>query len=225
MKLRMISGFMMALLVLSMSLVSAQGRRGGGQFGGGGGLQLLRIAEVQKELKMTPEQVGKIDAKQQEVRQAMQELRQGGGNQQQLSEEDRAKRTAKMQEIQTKAVKDILDEKQVKRFNELQLQQQGPLALARKDIADELKLTDEQKQKIVKIQTDMNEERRAAMQGVNFQEMSEEERAKMMTKMQDMQKAAGDKVVAVLTDEQKKKWKEMTGEPFKFPAQQNRRSA
>ena len=223
MKPRMISGFMMALLVLSMSLVSAQGRRGGGQFGGGG-LQLLRIAEVQKELKMTPEQVGKIDAKQQEVRQAMQELRQGG-NQQQASDEDRAKMMTKMQEIQTKAVKDILDEKQMKRFNQLQLQQGGPLSLARKEVATELKLTEEQQTKIRKIQTDLNDERRSAMQGVDFQNMTDEERTKMMTKMQDMQKAAGGKVEAILTDEQKKQWKEMTGEPFKFPAQQNRRSA
>lgn len=224
MKPRMISGFMMALLVLSMSLVSAQGRRGGGQFGGGG-LQLLRIAEVQKELKMTPEQVGKIDAKQQDVRQAMQELRQGGGNQQQASDEDRAKMMAKMQEIQTKAVKDILDEKQMKRFNQLQLQQGGPLSLARKEVATELKLTEDQQKKIQKIQTDLNDERRSAFQGVDFQNMSDEERTKMMTKMQDMQKAAGEKVEAVLTAEQKKQWKEMLGEPFKFPAQQNRRSA
>ena len=56
------------------------------------------------------------------------------------------------------------------------------------------------------------------MQGVDFQGMSADDRAKLMTKMQDIQKASGDKMLAVLTDAQKTQWKEMQGTPFTFPA-------
>jgi hypothetical protein len=211
----------LALVTLSMSFASAQGGRRG-QFGAGGGIQMLRIEEVQKELKMTPEQIGKLDAKQQEVRQALQEAFPGGGNPQDLSAEDRQKRVAKQQELQTKAVNEILDTTQQKRYRQLELQQQGLIALTRKDVASELKLTEEQVTKLRKIQSDMGEETRAARQGVNVQQLSDEERQKLTAKTDEIRKAAGEKAVAVLTDEQKKQWKEMQGEPFKFPPPQRR---
>jgi Membrane protease subunits, stomatin/prohibitin homologs len=223
MKRRGFVGGFIALLLCCTALAggaSAQGgggRRGGGMMGGrGGGVQMLRIPEVQKELKMTPEQVGKLDAKQDEVRQAMQGL--GGGNPAQLSPEERQKRADKVQEIQTKAVASILDAEQMKRYRQLELQQQGPAALARADVAAELKLTDEQKKKIADAQRQGDEDRRAAGQGANFQSMSQEERTKWMAKMQDIQKATGDKILAILTEEQKAQWKGMLGAPFTFPA-------
>jgi peroxiredoxin len=217
-----------ASLALSLgSAAVAQGGGGGGgrgpgmmgRFGGGGGLPLLRMPEVQRELKMTAEQIGKIDAKQEEVRAAMQAMIQGGGgNLGQLSTEERRARMTRMQEIQSKAVKDILDTTQQKRFRQLELQQQGPLAIAvRKDVADELKLSEEQQKQVAEIQRQSQDEMRSAMQGANFQSMSPEERGQMMARMRQMQTSAGDKVAAVLTDAQKAQWKEMLGAPFTFP--------
>jgi hypothetical protein len=215
MKARWMVGMLSALLVLSVSMASAQGGGRRGQLGGGG-IQLLRNADVQKELKMTQAQIDKIDAKQQELRQAQRDAF-GGGNPQDLSAEDRQKAMAKIQEAQKKALTDILDATQLKRYHQLELQQQGPLALTRKEVAEELKLTDEQKTKITDIQRQVTEETRAARQGVNFQQLSAEEREKLTKKTQEIQKAAGEKVVALLTDEQKKKWTEMQGEIVKFP--------
>jgi acyl-CoA reductase-like NAD-dependent aldehyde dehydrogenase len=212
-----------ALLIASIATASAQGRRGGGFMRGG--LQLLNIKEVQDELKMAPEQVSKIADKQQEVRQAMQEARQSAGNFQDMSPEDRAKFFAKMQEIQNKAVSDILDTKQMKRFHQLELQQQGPMAITRPDVAAELKLTDDQKKQIGEVQQKAQADQRAMMQGVDFQNMSQEERAQFGAKMQAAQKATGEKLLALLTDDQKKTWKDMQGEPFKFPAPQPRAGA
>ena len=72
----------LAVLPLTAGLAFAQGGgRRGGMMGRQGGLQMLRIPTVQTELKMTPEQIGKIDAKQAEVRQSMQGLGGGGGGQ------------------------------------------------------------------------------------------------------------------------------------------------
>jgi hypothetical protein len=172
------------------------------------------LPAVQTELKMTPEQIGKLDAKQAEVRQSMQGL--GGFGQ--LSAEERQQRMEKVQEIQTKAVNDLLDTTQQKRFRQLELQQQGPSALARKDVATELKLTEDQMKKIADLQRQADEERRAAMQGVDFQSMTPDDRDKLMTKMQDIQKATGAKMAALLTEAQQTQWKDMQGVPFTFPA-------
>ena len=162
---------------------------------------------------MTPEQIAKIDGKQQEIRDAMGG---GGGGGAQLSPEERQKLDAKRQELTSKAVGEILDATQVKRFRQLELQQMGALIIAmRKDVATELMLTDDQTKQIAAARTQYESDRRAAMQG--FQDMSQEDRAKLMPKMQEMQKAAGEKIAGLLTDTQKAKWKDMQGEPFTFP--------
>ena len=202
-----------ALLALSSGMAMAQGGGRGGMRGPTtGGLQMLRLPEVQKELKLTPEQISLIDVKQKETRDAMQALYPGGFGQ--MTPEERQQRTAKTQELQDKAVADILG----LRFRQLELQQQGPIAIARKSVADQLTLTDDQRKQVADLQTQANADRRAAMQGVDFQNMSADDRQKMMTKMQDMQKAMGEKMLALLTDTQKTQWKAMQGAPFTFPA-------
>jgi hypothetical protein len=219
MKVRYVAAAVLALSVATAGLASAQGGRGQGRPGmGGGGLFMLRIKEVQTELKMTEPQIAKLETKQQETMQAMQELRQGVDFQN-LTPEDRAKMAAKGQEIQTKAVNDVLDTTQQKRFKQLELQQIGVGgAINRKDVAEALKITDEQKKKIQDIQTTAREEMQASFQGVDFRNMTPEDRTKLGEKMAASQKATGDKVMAVLTDTQKKQWAEMTGPAFKFPA-------
>jgi len=212
----------LTLVAASVGLASAQGGRGRG-FGQllGGGLQLLTIAEVQQELKMTQPQIDKVQAKQQEMREAMREIFQSAGgpqNFQQMSAEEREKLFARVQEVQKKAVADILDEKQQKRFRQLELQSMGPRALSRRDVAEELKLTKEQQDKIRSIQQQALQEQQAAMQGVDFQNATPEDRQKFREKMEGIAKATSDKITALLTEEQKKSWTAMLGEPFKFPA-------
>ena len=204
-----------ALFALSSSTAMAQfggGGRGGRGQNNGGGLQMLRIPEVQKELKLTPEQISLIDVKQQEVRDAMQALYPGGFGQ--MTPEERQQRMTKTQELQDKAVFDIIG----LRFRQLELQQQGPVAITRKSVADQLKLTDDQQKQVADIQTQTNTDRRAAMQGIDYQNMSDTDRQALATKMADMQKAEGDKILALLTDTQKTQWKAMQGTPFTFPA-------
>jgi len=221
MKRGMIAAAAVTLLVASFGMASAQGGRGQGRGFGGrggfGGLQLLQIKKVQEELKMTQPQIDKLEAKQQEVRQAMQDLFQGGGLQN-ATPEERQKLMAKGQEIQTKAVNDILDTKQQKRFHQLELQRAGANAIAQPDVAKELNLTDDQKAKIREIQTAQQEKMREIFQGAG----QGGDRQAMMQQMQALQKAAGEKITALLTDTQKTQWKAMQGEPFEFPAPQPR---
>ena len=210
-----------ALVVASIGLAGAQGGQGRGGFGQGrgggfGGLALLNIPEVQQELKMTQPQIDKVGPKVQEVRQARSELFQGGGG------PPSPEALQKIQEMQDKAAADILDTKQLKRYHQLELQQAGANAFGRKAVADALKLTEDQKSKIQGIQQDTRQKQMELGQSLRGGggQPSQEDFQQMMTKMQAIQKEASEKTMAVLTDAQKAQWKEMTGEPFKFPPPQ-----
>jgi Spy/CpxP family protein refolding chaperone len=203
-----------AALAATMMLASgAFAQRGGGfgfgRGGFGGGANMLRIPEVQTELKLTDEQKTKVT----DLLQKLREQRQGQGqNFQDLSPEERQKLLADRRAAEDKQLADILNADQMKRYHQLQLQQQGYSALADKSVADQLKLTDEQRTKIQGIL----DEQRAAMRDL-FQSGGSDREA-MMQKMQGIRKQTDQKIAALLTDDQKNQWKEMTGAPFTFPA-------
>jgi len=117
-----------------------------------------------------------------------------------------------------KALTDILDAKQMKRFNQISLQgslrMQGPGAYADADLQKDLKLTDEQKDKIKTITTDLNKEREelfkdAGGDPAKFREIRQ--------KMDGLNKEASEKITKLLSTDQKKTLEEMKGEEFKFP--------
>lgn len=199
---------------------TGQGGRGGGmrgRMGGrGGGLGLLRRESVQKELQMSQFQIDKLNAKQQEVQGKMQALRQNGGDFQNMSPQDRQKLMGEMRAIQHQAVVDILDNTQMHRFNQLELQQQGASALRRKEIADKLQLSTQQRSEIDTILGQPRGGMRNGAQGGTNQGMSDADRQKMRQQMRDTRKAADEKALGVLNATQKRQWKAMQGKPFDF---------
>jgi hypothetical protein len=204
-----------AVIALAIPVVWGQQGRGRG-FGGGFGMSLTFLAgqkSVQEELKMTEEQTGKIKElgdKQNEARTKFREETKD------LSKEDRQKKfeeyMAKAPErtkAEEKAVSDVLKPEQLKRLKQISLQQQGSRAVATPEVADALKLTSEQKDKIKTIQEDSVKEMRDLFGGGGGN------REEARKKMEELRKATSEKVMGVLTDEQKAKYKELTGEPFK----------
>jgi hypothetical protein len=193
-----------------------QGRRGGRGFGGPTGL--LRMPEVQKELKMEQAQIDLVNA-----------LQTPQGNRQDfqnLSQDERRARFAQMRAEQEKKVAEILNKDQMARLKQLEIQQAGVRALNEQAVADQLKLSADQKSKIQKI----NDEERASMQqifqgfrGNNGQQPSQEERQAAFQKMQELRTANETKITAVLTDAQKKQFEAMQGPKFTFPQRQGRR--
>src|SRR5947209_7248015 len=134
-------------LVATMALAGgALAQRGGFGFGrGGGGANMLRTPEVQAELKLTDEQKTKVTdllAKLREQRQSQ------GQDFQSLSQEERQKLQATRRAEEDKQLADVLNADQMKRYHQLVLQQQGMTAVLDKTVADQLKLTDDQKTKI-----------------------------------------------------------------------------
>ena len=196
---------------LSTSTANAQGPGGRGM---GGGLGLLSNKSVQKELKLTDDQIEKAKTAATEQREKMmekfQELRDLEPAEQQV------KRTALMKEMATdsKKVTDaLLKPEQAKRFVQISLQTQGVGAFMDEATQAKLKMTDEQKNKL----KDIGEE--SGKQMMELREMFQSDRDGAMKKGAEIRKATTEKATAVLTVDQKSTWKEMTGEPFTLVAE------
>jgi Spy/CpxP family protein refolding chaperone len=179
---------------------------GGGAFSGrmmGGGLLLLANESVQKELKITDEQKTKIkefaDAQQAKMR----EFFQGG-------QPDREKMAEAMREGREKSekfVKETLNADQQKRYKQITLQQAGMAAFATEDVQKQLKFTDDQKDKLKSLGEEMRKDMTDLGRGFDQETMQ---------KRRTITKEYNTKAMETLTDEQKKAWKEMTGEPFEI---------
>lgn len=186
-----------AVVAIAASPVLAQQRQGGGRGFGGGVMFLLGQESVQKELKLSEEQVKKVQELGEKQREAFQGLRD-------LGQEERRTKMQELAKANDKAIGQILKPEQLKRARQIALQRQGAAAVNNEEIAKALNVTDAQKEKIREIQTKAREE----MQGLGFDEEAR-------TKRQEVMKAMNEKISGVLTAEQKTKLKEMQGEPFK----------
>jgi len=109
---------------------------------------------------------------------------------------------------------EVLKDEQYARYKQISLQQMGVDAFDQDEVAKKLELTDDQKSKIDEIQSDMQEQTRAAFQ----EAMDSGDRQGLMPKMQEIRSKAKTQALAVLTDDQKKTWEEMTGKEFNMPA-------
>lgn len=206
-----IGGGAVLLLVLPALAQPPEGGRRGG-FGGrgmGGPGMLVNNKSVQKELQMTDDQVKKAKEVTQEIRQKHQEEMQALRDMD--PDEGRQKRTALMRTIgeeTDKALADVLKPEQMKRLKQISLQQRGAQAFTDAKVQEELKLTDDQKDKIKTINDDAQKEMRELFQSGG------DDREAMMKKIQTLRTETMDKVKGVLTDDQKKTWEQMTGAPF-----------
>jgi hypothetical protein len=110
-----------------------------------------------------------------------------------------------------KAVASILTPAQVKRFRQINLQLQGLRSFFSPDFAKEMKATAEQMAQIKKIKEDADKEKKELQKGAGASLTANEARKKMA----DINKKTDDRILVLLTPEQKVKWKDLIGEPFK----------
>jgi Spy/CpxP family protein refolding chaperone len=194
----------LAFAAASASPASAQerqrGPRGGGGGFGGGQLGLLSQKSVQDELKLSEDQIKQATQLSEKQREAFRGARD-------LSQEERQKKFADMVAANDKALAEILKPDQLKRLKQISLQLRGTMAIADPETVAALKLTDEQKEKVKTIAEDFRKEA-GNRAGGGDREEARKRRA-------EARKTAEDQLMAVLTDEQKTKWKELAGEPFK----------
>ncbi|MBI3469584.1 MAG: hypothetical protein HY000_41820 [Planctomycetes bacterium] len=219
-----VMGGVAIVMIASLTLAQPPGRQGrgfgfGGQGGQGSGAMLLATPDVRKELGTSEEQNKKIDDLLADLQEQMRESFGNFQDIQNLSQEERQKRfdetRKKGEEIGKKAdekLSKILEPKQADRLKQLRLQREGAGAFNREEIAKELGLTKDQQDKIRKIQ-----ETARPQGGGGFQNLSDEERRELLTKMREQREKAQKDIFAVLTEVQTKKWSEMKGKEFKFP--------
>lgn len=200
-------GFLaLAVVVLIGSPALAQRQRPQRQgFGGFSGMTgdltfLLGQKSVQDELKLAEDQTKKVTELAEKRRESFRDFRN-------LTPEERRKKFEERAKSAEKEVGEILKPEQLQRLKQIALQRRDGLAFSDPEVATALKLTDEQKEKIKTIREESGKSFRDLAQGGNREEARK--------KMDEMRKAHDEKLMGLLTDEQKAKWKELTGEPFK----------
>ena len=113
-----------------------------------------------------------------------------------------------------KVVPTVLKADQIKRLNQLEVQAASLDAFTKDDVAAALKLTDKQKKDIDEAKAEFDKDRQELFK--DAPRGDQEKMAELFKKSQAMRKDAFDKVVTTLSDDQKKTWKDLTGDKFEF---------
>jgi hypothetical protein len=227
---RILCALLCAGLLVSTSFAQGGGNRrgggGGGQpprggMGGGMGANLVALAkakDVAADLKLSDDQVKKLDELDKKMSEKRREMFQGGGG------GDREAMMEKMRELTKETDKElaaVVNADQMKRLKQISLQaseKQGGLmaVLGNPEVVEKLSLSAEQKEQLQGFREDMMR----SMQEIR-QEAGDDREA-MMKKITEYRTSMGKKVSKLLNDDQKAKLKSMEGEPFKgeFPAPQ-----
>jgi Spy/CpxP family protein refolding chaperone len=223
-----VGGFVMRLRKLAMVLgvglllvgaaAAQQPRQPGGGFGGFGGFGSGGLAnllgttpQLQTELKMDKEQVEKVTAALTKVREEMRDetakLRDRN-----TTAEQRTEITKKVTEANNKALESILKPEQLKRFRQIENQQAGMGIYAKEDVQKTLKMSDDQKDKITTITTDLSKDLRDLAGGGRGRPDPDAQK-----KRESLQNEAKESIAKLLSAEQKEALKDLTGEPFDMP--------
>jgi hypothetical protein len=113
----------------------------------------------------------------------------------------------------TSLLKDVLKDKQRARLFQLQLQQAGVFALLGENEAFKpLKITDEQRKKLMELVQDMQKKIQATIKEAGNEPNPEE----IMPRVMKIRQEQEGKLEALLSQGQLKAWKELLGKPFEL---------
>lgn len=233
----------LAKWVLAAALVAAvaDGAQAQRQPGGGGrgmgGMQpvavlLLSNADLQKELKITDDQKKALKPAMDKVEEQAKKMREmfagggGGGDREAMQKVMEEMRKANDEVKAT--VEKALTADQVKRVKQIDVQAMGMRAFTNEDVAKALKITDDQKEKLKGVAEEYGKESADLRQEYGIRGFgggggggggggtppSPEKMAEYQKKNKALTDETMEKVMKAMTDDQKKAWKEMTGEPF-----------
>lgn len=163
-------------------------------------LILLRQASVQEELKLTKEQVDKIEAFGDEQWKKAQDIHK-------LEPEKAKPEWDKLHTANVKFLADTLKPEQAKRLEQVGMHVAGLLWVLDPTVASALSLTSDQKKKIEELHKTAHKETEDAVHIAD--------KAARTAKLEELRKAHHTALIGVLTSDQKTKWKELAGDPFK----------
>jgi hypothetical protein len=227
---------------LAAGTLDAQGRRGGGAGGAGGNqgrgggmfgggmspIQVVANKDVLEEVKATDEQKTKVaDWAKEAGQKYIQDIQ---AKMQDVPMEERMTKgpaiRAELNKDLWKQIDTVLKPEQTTRVKQIFVQAMGVNAFTYPDVVAKLKLTDEQKGKIKEISDDFTMKRgeimRAGRGGEQVEFIAFQGRGQgrgqispeTQKKLDELTKDTMTKIKAVLTDDQKKGWSELTGKEF-----------
>jgi len=208
----------------------------GGRMGGPGGDMrrmgppmepLFMRPDVQKELKLTDDQIAKLQqllppppmdgpgagqdgmrGRQPDDRQGRQAPRDGGPGGRRGDPGMTPREGGPMGPDQMDGkLADILSDAQLKRLKELRLQREGGMSLMRREVANQIGLSDGERQRI----RGMVDEAMESMRPEQAKDGPPDRKA-----MQEMHKKLSEEILGALTSKERSKLEELCGKPFKF---------
>jgi hypothetical protein len=192
-------------------------------FGAGGVATLLASKDVQKELKLTDDQAAKASKVMPDIAQKHREdlaklflnpFPLTGDAEQVKKYVDTSRQVT---DDTVSALGDSLKPEQVKRFKQLALQRTiqavGAAVLMDPEAEKALKLTDKQKEDVKAAVDDLRKKEQAAIKDLKG------DPADAFKKLGALNKESVEGIVKSFTDDQKKTWKDMVGDPFEFKAE------
>jgi Spy/CpxP family protein refolding chaperone len=215
-----------ALVATAAAAQAPQGPRRGFGMGSSRGslLGLLRIEQVQKDLKLSDEVAAKVT----ELRQKLgAEMREKFAALREI--EDREQRRAKMTELsdefERKAreqLRGVLSREQMMRAYQIRMQVRPAIdSLANRFVARRLELTEEQQQKLAQIGKEV-EAKQSELRGT-MRDATQEQRTEIFQKLRKIRSDANEKALGVLTAEQKEAFEKMKGEKIELPTRRGPR--
>ncbi len=163
-------------------------------------LLLLSQRDVQEDLKLSADQLEKIDAS-----------RATGlppaGRARDLQPEDLRRMGEERNRAMERVVTEVLSPAQQKRLRQIDVQRDGLRSLQRQDVREALDLTDVEEQKLADFQEDVLKRARTLLRGVD-------DPAEIQKRLRAFRKENLERAVKLLTPQQQAKWKAIAGEPF-----------
>ena len=173
---------------------------------------LVFYDKVQKDLQVSDEQKRKLQKRLPDtVQDAVQFFEKLGDKKAEEREKDRSHYRQKAQEKLASFLKETLQDEQLQRLRQLELQQEGAFALyARPELGKELKITDEQRKRFMAVVHEMQKKIEPLMKEAESDGNPQEIRPRIL-KIRDEH---ADRIEAILSDAQQKQWQEIRGKPL-----------
>ena len=167
---------------------------------------------VQRSLTITPEQLSRLNAAGNQLRTRFEQDLAGLDR---LDVRQRATRrndlTSRFDRELMTSTADILNAEQMNRYRQLDLQSRGLGVFADTDVQRRLRLTDDQQARLRELRADYDR------QFDTLSRAAAQDREGALRRYEEMRRRDADRLNQILTAEQQRTWREMTGDPFAFP--------
>jgi Spy/CpxP family protein refolding chaperone len=179
------------------------GRPSGAGRSGAGGFNLFTNPTVQKDLALT-------DAQKESIKKIVDDFRASLTG---LTQEDRRSKMPELRKVMEDKVDSVLNTQQKARVKEIRLQVRSVAALASKEVVEQLKLSDDQVNKIKELTAALRKDTREARQAA----ATSGDRKSARDAVAKLRKEGTEKIKAVLTPDQKASFEKMQGAKIELP--------